>query len=42
VADADDLMAFANGAKRDAADRGIEPGNVTTAGEYADDALSQI
>src|SRR6202050_959826 len=42
VTDADDLIAFANGAKRDAADRGIEPGNVTTAGEYADDTFLRV
>jgi len=38
VANADDLIAFANGAKRDAADGGIEAGNVAASGEDADDA----
>src|SRR5438046_1475475 len=33
VANADNLIAFANGAKSDAADRWIETGNVTASGE---------
>jgi hypothetical protein len=37
TADADDLIAFSNGTKGDAADRGIEAGNVTATCEYADD-----
>src|SRR6266851_1837399 len=39
VANADDLMAFAQCAKRDATDGGIETGNVAASGEDADDAF---
>src|SRR5579859_3111363 len=37
VANADDLIAFAQGAQRDRADCGIEAGNITASGQYADD-----
>ena len=39
VANADDLVAFANGAKSDAADGGIETGNIAASGKDADDAF---
>jgi hypothetical protein len=39
VANADDLIAFADGAKSDAPDCGVETGNVAASGEDADDAL---
>ena len=42
VTDADDLIAFPNGAKSDATNRGIKAGNVTTASEYADDAFLRV
>ncbi len=38
VANADNLIAFANGAESDAADSWVETGNVTASGEDADDA----
>src|SRR5690242_335248 len=37
VADANDLISFAQGAESDGADRGIEAGNVAAPGENADD-----
>src|ERR1700747_686792 len=39
VAEADDLVAFAERAASNTADRGIEAGDVAAAGENADDAL---
>src|SRR6266404_1466801 len=39
VAEADDLIAFAERAESDAADCGVEAGDVAAAGENADDAL---
>src|SRR6267143_2157684 len=39
VAEADDLIALAERAERDAANRGIEAGDVAASGENADDAL---
>ena len=39
MAEADDLIAFAERAKRDPADRGIEAGNVAASGENTDDAF---
>src|SRR6266487_1528584 len=38
MANADDLIAFANGTKSDAADGGIETRNIAASGEDADDA----
>ena len=38
VANADDLIAFANGAKSDSADSWVETGNVAASGENTDDA----
>src|SRR5258707_3980344 len=39
MADTNDLIAFAQGATDDRADRGIEPRNIPPAGENADHAL---
>lgn len=39
VAKADDLIAFVERANRDAANRGIQTGDITASGENADDAL---
>src|SRR6267143_6861162 len=39
MANADDLIAFADGAKSDAANGGVETGNIAASGEDADDAL---
>jgi hypothetical protein len=39
MADADNLIAFTDGAKSNAANSGIEPGNVAASGEDADDAF---
>src|SRR5260370_26530443 len=38
MTNADNLVAFADGAKSDAADGGIQAGNVAASGEDADDA----
>src|SRR5260370_1961552 len=42
VANADDLIAFANGAKGDAADGGSQTGNVTASGEDTDHAFPGV
>src|SRR5260370_36405981 len=42
VANADDLIAFANGAKGDAADGRIQTGNVTASGEDTDHAFPGV
>src|SRR5438309_540659 len=42
VTNANNLITFANGAKSDAANCGIQTGNVATSGEDADDASLRI